>query len=126
MTREVISSDKAPAAIGVYSQAVKVNNMVYISGQIPLVPATGELLTGDIKIQIRRVFDNLDAIAKAAGGDLNSAVKFNVFLIDLAHFASVNEVMEEFLQAPFPARAAVQVAALPKGAEVEVDAILAL
>ncbi len=126
MTRQVIHSDGAPAAIGCYSQAVRVDNTLYISGQIPLIPDTGELLSGDIKAQIRRVFDSLDAIAKEAGGTLNDAVKFNVFLIDLAHFASVNEVMAEYLETPYPARAAVQVTALPKGAEVEVDAILAL
>ena len=124
MSRKIISTPHAPAAIGTYSQAVQVDNTVYVSGQIPLDPKTGKAVEGDIVVQIRQVFENLKAIAEAAGGTLNSAVKYNVFLTDLGHFASVNQVMEEYLEAPFPARAAVQVAALPKGVEVEVDAIL--
>lgn len=124
MSRKIISTPNAPAAIGTYSQAIQVNDTVYVSGQIPLDPVTGELVPGDIEAHVRQVFNNLKAIAEAAGGDLNSAVKYNVFLTDLGHFAIVNKVMEEYLEAPFPARAAVQVAALPKGVEVEVDAIL--
>ena len=126
MLRKIISTPDAPAAIGTYSQAVQVDSTVYVSGQIPLVPETGEVLDGDIEQQIRQVFENLKAIAVAAGGTLNSAVKYNVFLTDLGNFGSVNKVMEEYLEAPYPARAAVQVAALPKGVEVEVDAILAV
>ncbi|MFK8029224.1 MAG: RidA family protein [Gammaproteobacteria bacterium] len=124
MSRKIISTPNAPAAIGTYSQAVQVDNTVYISGQIPLDPKTGSAVEGDIVVQIRQVFENLKAIAEEAGGTLNSAVKYNVFLTDLGNFASVNQVMEEYLDAPYPARAAVQVAALPKGVEVEVDAIL--
>ncbi|MEM7083391.1 MAG: RidA family protein [Pseudomonadota bacterium] len=126
MSRKIINTPDAPAAIGTYSQAIQVGNMVYVSGQIPLDPHTSEIVDGDIETHVRRVFDNLKAIAEAAGGTLNSAVKYNVFLTDLGHFAIVNKVMEEYLDAPYPARAAVQVAALPKGVEVEVDAILAL
>ena len=126
MSKEIIHTDHAPAAIGTYSQAVKSGSTVYISGQIPLVPGSSELIEGDFAQHVRQVFDNLKAVAVAAGGDLNSAAKFNVFLTDLANFATVNSVMEEYLQAPYPARAAVQVAALPKNAEVEVDAILVL
>ncbi len=124
MSRKIISTTDAPAAIGTYSQAVQVDNTVYVSGQIPLDPKTGLAVEGDIEAQIRQVFENLKAIAEEAGGTLNSAVKYNVFLTDLGNFASVNKVMEDYLDAPFPARAAVQVAALPKGVEVEVDAIL--
>ena len=124
MSRKIISTPHAPSAIGTYSQAVQVDNTVYVSGQIPLDPKTGNAVEGDIVVQIRQVFENLKAIAEAAGGTLNSAVKYNVFLTDLGNFASVNQVMEEYLEAPYPARAAVQVAALPKGVEVEVDAIL--
>lgn len=124
MSKEVINTPSAPAAIGTYSQAIKVDNTVYVSGQIPLVPDTGEMVKGDIEQQIRQVFTNFEAIAKAAGGDLNSAVKLNVYLIDLANFAAVNKVMEEYLHAPYPARAAVQVTALPRNAQVEVDGVL--
>ena len=126
MSRKIISTTDAPAAIGTYSQAVQVGNTVYVSGQIPLVPATGEVLGGHLEDQIRQVFDNLQAIARAAGGTLNSAVKYNVFLTDLDNFGCVNKVMEEYLEAPYPARAAVQVSALPKNVEVEVDAILVI
>lgn len=124
--RAIISSPDAPAAIGPYSQAVKVGNTVWLSGQIPLVPGTMELVTGDIQAQARQVFSNLAAVAEAAGGTLNNAVKINISLTDMGDFAAVNEVMAEFLQAPFPARACVQVAGLPKGVDIEVEAILAL
>ncbi|MDO8860163.1 RidA family protein [Haliea sp. E1-2-M8] len=124
--RAIISSPDAPAAIGPYSQAVKVGNTVWLSGQIPLVPGTMELVTGDIRGQARQVFSNLTAVAEAAGGTLNSAVKINISLTDMGDFTAVNEVMAEFLQAPFPARACVQVAGLPKGVAIEVEAILAL
>jgi len=124
--RAIISSPDAPAAIGPYSQAVKVGNTVWLSGQIPLVPGTMELVTGNIQAQARQVFSNLAAVAEAAGGTLNSAVKINISLTDMGDFAAINEVMAEFLQAPFPARACVQVAGLPKGVAIEVEAILAL
>jgi len=126
MTREVISTPNAPAAIGPYSQAVKAGNTVYLSGQIPLDPATMQLVSGDIDAEIRRVFDNLSAVAQAAGGTLNNAVKVNVFLTDLAHFGRVNEIMATYFQQPYPARAAIGVAALPRGARVEMECILAL
>jgi len=126
MSRTTIHSDNAPAAIGTYSQANKVGNLVFISGQIPLVPATMEIVEGDFEARARQVFENLKAIAEAAGGSLNDAVKITVFLTDLDNFGSVNSVMEEFFEQPFPARAAVGVAALPKGADVEADAILAV
>jgi reactive intermediate/imine deaminase len=126
MAREIIQTDKAPQAIGTYSQAVKVNNTVYMSGQIPLVPETMELIEGDIAVNIRRVFDNLQAVAEAAGGSLKDVAKLNIFLTDLSHFPTVNEVMAEYFSQPYPARAAVGVASLPKGAQVEMDAILEL
>jgi len=122
--RAVIQTAEAPQAIGPYSQAVKINGVVYLSGQIPLDPVTMEMVEGDIYVQARRVFANLDAVAQAAGGDLSRCVKVNVFLIDLADFAAVNTVMAEYCSEPFPARACVQVAALPRGARVEVDAIM--
>lgn len=124
--RAIITTPDAPAAIGPYSQAVKVGNTVWISGQIPLDPASMELVAGDIGAQASQVFQNLAAIAQAAGGSLNHAVKINISLTDLEHFAAVNEVMASFLNKPYPARACVQVAALPKGAEIEVEAILAV
>ncbi len=126
MKREVIHSDAAPAAIGTYSQAVKCGNTVYMSGQIPLDPGSMELITGDIGKQIRRVFENLSAVSQAAGGSLANVIKLNVFLTDLGNFAAVNKVMAEYFSEPYPARAAIGVAALPKGAEVEMDAILEL
>lgn len=126
MPREIIHSDQAPAAIGVYSQAVKVGDTVYLSGQIPLDPATMQLVEGGMEAQIRRVFDNLAAVARAAGGHLADTVKLNVFLTDLSHFALVNQVMAEYFQEPYPARAAIGVAALPRGAQVEMDAVLVL
>jgi len=124
--KEIISTPKAPAAIGTYSQAVKVGNTVWCSGQIPLDPATGTLVSGDIDLEIARVFDNLAAVAAAAGGTLDNAVKVNVYLTDLAHFARVNEAMTRYFREPYPARAAVQVAALPRGARVEVECVLSL
>jgi len=124
--RAVISTPAAPAAIGPYSQAVKVGNTAWLSGQIPLDPDTMELVGGDISQQASRVFQNLSAVAAAAGGSLDDAVKINISLTDLNDFAAVNDVMSRFLQEPFPARACVQVAALPKGADIEVEAILAL
>ena len=126
MTREIITTDRAPAAIGTYSQAVRIERTVYVSGQIPLDPASGTLITSDIELEIRRVFDNLAAIAAAAGGTLANAVKVNVYLTDLAHFAKVNEIMAQYIPQPWPARAALGVAQLPRGARVEVDCVLHL
>jgi len=126
MVKEIISTDKAPQAIGTYSQAVKTGSTVYLSGQIPLIPETMEMVKGDIKQQIHRVFQNLQAVASAAGGDLSDVVKLNIFLTDLADFPQVNEVMAEYFQQPYPARAAIGVSALPKEADVEMDAILEL
>ena len=126
MTRTIISTPDAPAAIGTYSQAVRTGDTVYVSGQIPLDPATMQLVSGDIDAEIRRVFDNLAAVAKAAGGTLDDAVKVTVFLTDLAHFGRVNEIMAAYFQQPYPARAAVGVAALPRGARVEMECVLSL
>jgi reactive intermediate/imine deaminase len=126
MAKEIISTDLAPKAIGTYSQAVKAGNTVYLSGQIPLDPATMLLVEGPIDAQIRRVFENLKAVAEAAGGGFKDVVKLNVFLTDLGHFARVNEIMAEYFAEPYPARAAIGVAALPRGAAVEMDAILVL
>jgi reactive intermediate/imine deaminase len=126
MQREIISTQDAPQAIGTYSQAIKVGSTVYLSGQIPLIPETMELVEGSIEQQIHQVFTNLNAVAKAAGGSLQAVAKLNVFLTDLSHFPIVNQVMSEYFQQPYPARAAVGVAELPKGAEVEMDAILEL
>ncbi len=126
MQRQIIHTPAAPEAIGTYSQAVRVGDTVYMSGQIPLDPASGQLVTGDIEAEIRRVFDNIAAIAQAAGGSLASAVKLSVFLTDLAHFPKVNEVMATYFSEPYPARAAIGVAALPRGARVEVECILSL
>ncbi len=124
MSREIIHTDNAPAAVGTYSQAVKVDNTVYLSGQIPLIPDSMELVEGDTGVQIRRVFDNLSAVCQAAGGDLKDIVKLNIFLTDLSHFPTVNEIMAEYFTEPYPARAAIGVASLPKGAGVEMDAIM--
>lgn len=124
--RSIIQTDQAPEAIGTYSQAVKAGDTVYLSGQIPLIPETMELVTESIEAQIRQVFDNLSAVAKAADGNLKNIVKLNIFLTDLGNFATVNEIMAQYFEAPYPARAAVGVAALPKGAEVEMDAIMVL
>jgi reactive intermediate/imine deaminase len=126
MSREAINTANAPAAIGPYSQAVKSGNLVFLSGQIPLDPATGQLVSGEIDAEIRRVFDNLKAVAAAAGGSLDDALKVNVYLTDLGHFATVNEIMAGYFTQPYPARAAVQVAALPRGARVEVECVLSL
>lgn len=126
MAKEIISTDKAPQAIGTYSQAVKTGSTVYMSGQIPLIPETMEMVEGDIRQQIHRVFQNLQAVATAAGGDLSDIVKLNVFLTDLTNFPQVNEVMAEYFQEPYPARAAIGVAALPKDAGVEMDAVMEL
>ncbi|MGB6450117.1 MAG: RidA family protein [Steroidobacteraceae bacterium] len=125
MTREIIHTPRAPQAIGTYSQAVRVGDTVYVSGQIPLDPA-GQLVVGDIDAEIRRVFENLKAIAEAAGGSLANVAKLTVFLTDLAHFGKVNEIMATYFAAPFPARAVIGVAQLPRGARVEVECILAL
>jgi reactive intermediate/imine deaminase len=124
--KQPISTGRAPSAIGTYSQAVKVGKTVYLSGQIPLDPSTMELVDGVFRDHVQRVFDNLKAVAEAAGGSLADVVKLNVFLVDLAHFATVNEVMSEYFSEPYPARAAIGVAALPKGAQVEMDAIMEL
>ena len=126
MPREIIRTDQAPQAIGTYSQAVKVGRTVYLSGQIPLDPLTMELVDGDVEAQIRRVFDNLQAVARAAGGSLADVVKLNVFLTDLANFPVVNAVMAGYFHEPYPARAAIGVAALPRGAAVEMDAVVEL
>jgi reactive intermediate/imine deaminase len=126
VAREVISTEAAPKAIGTYSQAIRAGRTVYVSGQIPLDPATGELVSGDIEAQVRRVFENLKAIAAAAGGSLADAAKLNVYLTDLGHFQLVNHVMAEYVPQPYPARAAVAVAALPRGAAVEIDCVLEL
>jgi len=126
LNREIISTSRAPGAIGSYSQAVKVGDVVYLSGQIPLDPETMELVEAGIEAQIERVFDNLSAVAEAAGGSLANIVKLNVFLTDLTHFPIVNEVMARYFSEPYPARAAIGVAELPKGAQVEMDAILHL
>ena len=126
MTKQTIHSDNAPAALGTYSQAVKVGQFVFMSGQVPLVPETMEVVDGDFAARARQVFDNLKAVAEEAGGSLNDAVKLTIFLTDLGNFATVNEVMAEYCDKPYPARAAVQVSALPKGVDIEADAILAI
>lgn len=126
MTKTFISTTKAPAAIGVYSQAVIANKTLYISGQIPLVPDTMEIISEDIEQQINQVFDNLVAVCTEAGAKLDDAIKFNVYLTDLTHFPKVNAAMEQRLAAPYPARAVVEVSGLPKGVQVEVDAIVDL
>ncbi|GAB3787076.1 RidA family protein [Dyella agri] len=126
MSRSIISTTQAPAAIGPYSQAVRAGDTVYFSGQIPLDPATGNLVDGDIGTQARRVFDNLVAVAEAAGGSLAQVVRVGIYVTDLANFAAVNAVMAEYFQQPYPARSTIEVSALPKGAQVEVDAIMVL
>jgi len=126
MTKEIIQTNKAPKAIGTYSQAVKVDHTVYLSGQIPLVPETMTIVEGDITAQVTQVFDNLKAVTEAAGGGLDDIVKLNVFLTDLSHFPLVNEIMGRYFQEPYPARAAIGVAALPKNADVEMDGIMFL
>jgi reactive intermediate/imine deaminase len=126
MSRQIIHSSHAPQAIGPYSQAVRAGDTVYLSGQIPLNPATMQLVSGDIEAEIRQVFENLKAVAVAAGGSLANAVKVNVFLTDLSHFTKVNEIMATYCTEPFPARAAVGVAQLPRGARVEIECVLYL
>jgi reactive intermediate/imine deaminase len=126
MTKQIISTQSAPAAIGVYSQAVRVGNTIWVSGQIPLDPNTKELVQGDVEAQVRQVFENLKAIVVAAGASFDDVVKAAVFLVDLSHFGLVNKVMAEYFREPYPARAAVGVAALPRGAQVEVECIVAL
>ena len=126
MKKQIISTSGAPKAIGTYSQAVKVGDTVYLSGQIPLDPASGEMVSGEIRIQVKRVFDNLAAVARAAGGSLQDVVKLNVFLTDLKNFPQVNEIMALYIKEPYPARAAVGVSALPRGAQVEMDAVMVL
>lgn len=126
MSRSIITTTQAPTAIGPYSQAVRAGDTVYFSGQIPLDPATGHLVDGDITAQARRVFDNLVAVAQAAGGSLAQVVRVGIYVTDLANFAEVNAVMAEYFQQPYPARSTIEVSALPKGAQVEVDAIMAL
>jgi len=126
MRRKIIQTDLAPQAIGPYSQAVQVGNTVYLSGQIPLIPETMSLIEGDIRDDIHRVFDNLSIVAEAANGSLDDCVKINIYLTDLSHFPIVNDVMMEYFQTPYPARAAIGVAQLPKGARIEMDAIMVL
>ena len=126
MAREIIHTDKAPAAIGPYSQAVKTGNTVYLSGQIPLVPETMEIIDGDIEARTHQVFKNLTAVCEAAGGSLQQNAKLNIYLTDLGNFAAVNEIMMQYFQQPYPARAAVGVAQLPKDAGVEMEAVLVL
>jgi reactive intermediate/imine deaminase len=126
MSKQIISTPNAPAAIGTYSQAVRVGNTIWVSGQIPLDPATKELVKGDMEAQVRQVFENLKAIVAAAGASFDDIVKATVFLIDLSHFGLVNKVMAEYFREPYPARAALGVAALPRGAQVEVECIVAL
>lgn len=126
MSKVIISTDKAPSAIGTYSQAVKVGDTVYLSGQIPLDPVQMVLVEGDFEAQTVQVFENLKAVAEAAGGSLNDVVKLNIFLTDLSNFAKVNEVMSRYFQQPYPARAAIGVAALPKDAQVEMDGVMVL
>ena len=126
MSRQIIQTDHAPAAIGPYSQSVRSGNTVYFSGQIPLDPATGALVEGDIEVQARRAFDNLKAVAEAAGGSLGQIVRLGLYLTDLGEFAKVNAVMQEYFVAPFPARSTIEVSGLPKGAGFEVDAVMVI
>lgn len=125
MSKQIIHTDKAPAAIGTYSQAVKVGNTVYLSGQIPLIPETMELVS-DFETQVHQVFKNLTAVCEAAGGSLNDIAKLNIFMLDLANFATVNEIMAQYFAQPYPARAAIGVKELPKGAQIEMDGVLEL
>jgi reactive intermediate/imine deaminase len=126
MNKLIIATTEAPSAIGTYSQAVRVGNTIWVSGQIPLDPKTMELVAGDIEVQARRVFENLRAIVKAGGATLDDVVKVTIFLLDLAHFALINRVMAEYFREPYPARAALGVASLPRGAQIEVECIVAL
>ncbi|MAG77119.1 MAG: RidA family protein [Thalassotalea sp.] len=122
--KTIVSTDKAPSAIGTYSQAVKVTNTVYLSGQIPLVPETMEVVEGGFAEQTEQVFKNLVAVCEAAGGSINDMVKVNIFMTDLANFATVNEIMSKYFKEPYPARAAIQISALPKGVDIEIDGIM--
>ncbi|MBL4764643.1 MAG: RidA family protein [Colwellia sp.] len=124
--KSIISTDQAPSAIGTYSQAVKVNNTVYLSGQIPLIPATMEVVAGGFAEQTEQVFKNLAAVCEAAGGSINDMVKVNIFMVDLSNFATVNEIMAKYFQQPYPARAAIQISKLPKDVEIEIDGIMEL
>ena len=126
MSRKIISTEQAPKAIGTYSQAVRVNDTVYLSGQIPLIPSSMELIEGSMEKQITQVFENLKAVCEAAEGSLDDIVKLNIFLTDLSHFSLVNEVMARYFSQPYPARAALGIASLPKGADVEMDAIMVI
>ena len=126
MSKQIISTTSAPAAIGTYSQATRVGNTIWVSGQIPMDPATKELVKGDMEAQVRRVFDNMKAIVLASGASLDEVVKVSIFLTDLAHFALVNKVMAEYFREPYPARAAIGVASLPRGAQIEAECIVAL
>ena len=126
MTRKIIATEKAPKALGPYSQAVKVGGTVYLSGQIALDPATGEIVSGDFETETRRVLDNVRAVAEAAGGSLANVVRFTIYLTDFAHFQVVNELMKQYISAPYPARSTIGVAQLPRGVRVEIDAILEL
>ena len=122
--KEIISTPNAPAAIGTYSQAVKVDNTVYLSGQIPLVPSTMEMVSDDFEAQVVQVFENLSAVCAAAGGSMKDIAKLNIFMIDLSNFATVNEVMSRYFEQPYPARAAIEISALPKGVAIEIDGIM--
>jgi len=126
MTRQIIRTERAPAPIGTYSQAIRVGDIVYLSGQTPIDPATGQMVSGDIEVEIKRVFDNLRAVAEAAGGSLGNAIKITIFLTDLVHFPKVNEIMATYFKEPYPARSTVGVSQLPKGARVEMECILSL
>jgi reactive intermediate/imine deaminase len=126
MSKQIISTTQAPAAIGTYSQATRVGNTIWVSGQIPMDPATKELIKGDMEAQVRRVFENIKAIVVASGAGMDDVVKVSVFLVDLAHFAVVNKVMADYFREPYPARAAIGVASLPRGAQVEAECIVAL
>ena len=126
MSKVIIATDQAPAAIGTYSQAIKIGTTVYLSGQIPLVPSTMEMVSEDFRAQAVQVFENLSAVCEAAGGELQNMVKVQIYLTDLSHFAVVNEVMAEYFQAPYPARAAIEVKGLPKGSQIEIDGVMAL
>jgi reactive intermediate/imine deaminase len=126
MSKSVINTDKAPQAIGTYSQAIKCGTTVYLSGQIPLVPETMQLVSEDFELQAKQVFSNIQAVCEAAGGSTNDLAKINIFLTDLGNFAKVNEIMSQYFTQPYPARAAVQVSALPKGVQIEIDGVMAL
>ncbi len=124
--KAIVSTENAPSAIGTYSQAVKVNSTVYLSGQIPLVPATMEVVAGGFAAQTKQVFKNLMAVCQAAGGDINDMVKVNIYMTDLSNFATVNEVMSQYFDEPYPARAAIEISKLPKGVDIEIDGIMEL